>query len=117
MTPLPTRPSVGTPSREPDDGVLAYPQIVLGAAIVAVPLQAVEAGTDLGAVLEQALAAAEPDPEAEFVAYLREVLDTHGDDLSREDLEWMLAESGLESMPELPDDVGRRLPAHLFQND
>ena len=69
------------------------------------PLQAVEAGTDLGAVLEQALAAAEPDPEAEFVAYLREVLDTHGDDLSREDLEWMLAESGLESVPELPDDV------------
>jgi hypothetical protein len=98
---------------EPDDGVLAYPQIVLGGTPIAVPLQAVEGGTDLGAVLEQALAAVEPDPEADFVAYLREVLDTHGDDLSHEDLQWMLAESGLETMPELPDDVRRRLAGRL----
>ncbi len=95
----------------------AYPRIVFGTAVIAVPLQAVErTGPDLGIVLQHALDAEESDPEAEFVAYLREVL-ADGGELSREDLEWMLAESGLESMPELPDDVGRLLPTELAQDD
>jgi hypothetical protein len=101
---------------EPDDGVLAYPQIVLGDTVIALPLQAVEAGTDLGAVLEHALTAEEPDPVADFVAYLSTVLDdldSSGEPLTADELDWMLAESGLEATPELPDDVERRLAAHL----
>ncbi|HEY2223546.1 hypothetical protein [Actinomycetospora sp.] len=94
-----------------DEAVLAYPQIVLGTTVIAVPLQAVERWSDLGAVLAHALDAEEADPEAEFVAYLREVLDARGDDLSADDLQWMLAESGLEDMPELPEDLEERLPA------
>ena len=96
-----------------DEGVHAYPRVVLGSSVIAVPLQAVErTGPDLGVVLQHALDAEEADPAAEFVAFLREVL-AGGGELSQEDLEWMLAESGLESMPELPDDVERLLPADL----
>ncbi|MCD2195045.1 hypothetical protein LQ327_16895 [Actinomycetospora endophytica] len=101
---------------EPDDGVLAHPQVVLGATIIALPLQAVEQGSDLGAVLEHALAAEEPDPEADFVAYLRTVLDDRdgaGEALTTDDVGWMLAESGLESLPELPEDVEERLAQHI----
>ncbi len=96
---------------EADDlGVHAYPWVVLGASVIAVPLQAVERnGPELGAVLRHALDAEEVDPEAEFVAYLREVL-ADGGEINAEDLEWMLAESGLASLPELPDDVRDRLP-------
>ena len=96
-----------------DEGVHAYPRVVLGLSVIAVPLQAVErTGPDLGIVLQHALDAEEADPAAEFVAFLREVL-AGGGELSRVDLEWMLAESGLESMPELPDDVEELLPADL----
>jgi len=94
-----------------DEGVHAYPRVILGPSVIAVPLQAVErTGPDLGIVLQHALDAEEADPAAEFVAFLREVLAGDGE-LSRDDLEWMLAESGLESMPELPEDLAERLGA------
>jgi hypothetical protein len=92
-----------------DEATHAYPAVVLGGTVIAVPLQAVERVAELGAVLTHALEAREEDRGAEFVAYLREVLDGGGE-LTGEDLEWMLAESGLESLPELPDDVRDRLP-------
>jgi hypothetical protein len=77
--------------------------------VIAVPLQAVErTGPDLAVVLQHALDAEEADPAAEFVAFLREVL-ANGGELGQDDLEWMLAESGLESMPELPEDLASRL--------
>lgn len=101
---------------EPDDGVLAYPQVVLGDTVIALPLQATETGTDLGAVLEHALAAEESDPVADFATYLRNVLDDldgSGEPLTADELDWMLAESGLEGMPELPEDVENRLATHL----
>ncbi|NMO92756.1 hypothetical protein [Actinomycetospora sp. TBRC 11914] len=96
---------------EADDlGVQAYPWVVLGTEVIAVPLQAVErGGTEPGVALRHALDAQRADPEAEFVAHLREVLDGGGEPTA-EDLEWMLAESGLESLPDLPDDVRDRLP-------
>jgi hypothetical protein len=97
-----------------DEAVVAYPLVVLNTTVIAVPLQAVEQGADLGAVLRHALEAEEVDPEAEFVAYLREVLDAReDDDLTSEDLQWMLVESGLDEMPELPEDLETRLGALL----
>ncbi len=56
-----------------DEGVHAYPRVVLGATVIAVPLQAVERVSELGTVLTHALEAQEDDREAEFVGYQREV--------------------------------------------
>lgn len=94
-----------------DDSVVAYPQVLLGETVIAVPLQAVEREADLAAVLRHALDAEEVDPGTEFVAYLREVLDERADDLSPDDVAWMLAESGLDELPELPEDLQGRVPA------
>jgi hypothetical protein len=99
-----------------DEAVVAYPQVVLGDTVIALPLQATETGTDLGAVLEHALAAEESDPVTDFAAYLRTVLDDldgSGEPLTADELDWMLAECGLEAMPELPEDVESRLATHL----
>jgi hypothetical protein len=54
---------------EADDlGVQAYPWVVWGTSVIAVPLQAVErGGTEPGVALRHALDAREADPEAEFV--------------------------------------------------
>jgi phage tail protein X len=94
---------------EPDaDSVQAYPQVVLGVTVIALPLQAVEGHADLGDVLTTALEATEPDPAAEFTAWLDQVLDERDEPLTDDELEWMLAESGLD---ELPDEARVRLDA------
>ncbi|MEJ2871587.1 hypothetical protein WCD74_27760 [Actinomycetospora sp. OC33-EN08] len=82
------------------DSVQAYPNVVVGTTVVAVPLQAVEQGTDLGDVWTTALEAEEYDPAAEFVAHLEQALEEQDGPLSDDEIGWLLAEYDLEELPE-----------------
>ncbi|MCD2187587.1 hypothetical protein [Actinomycetospora soli] len=82
------------------DSVQAYPQVVLGATVIALPLQAVEGHADLGEVLTTGLEATEHDAAAEFTAWLDEALAEHDGPLDDDEIAWMLSECGLEELPE-----------------
>lgn len=82
------------------DSVQAYPQVVLGATVIALPLQAVEGHADLGEVLTTGLETTEPDAAADFTAWLHEVLAEREEPLDDDELAWMLAECGLTELPE-----------------
>ncbi|WP_157647675.1 hypothetical protein [Actinomycetospora chiangmaiensis] len=82
------------------DSVQAYPQVVLGATVIALPLQAVENHADLGEVLTTGLETTEADAAADFTAWLQEVLAERDEPLDDDELAWMLSESGLAELPE-----------------
>ncbi|GAA4823553.1 hypothetical protein GCM10023201_07010 [Actinomycetospora corticicola] len=98
------------------DSVQAYPQVVLGptATVIALPLQAVESHADLGDVLTTGLETTEPDSATEFLAHLEHVLSEQETPPTDEEIGWLLAEYGLE---ELPDEARERLEGHPTRTD
>ncbi|WP_433798676.1 hypothetical protein [Actinomycetospora sp. CA-084318] len=90
------------------DSVQAYPQVVLGATVIALPLQAVESHADLGEVLTTGLETVEHDAAAEFTAWLEETLAEREGEVDDDEIAWMLSECGLD---ELPDEARERLEA------